>query len=84
MFYRVSNAVIAPSLVQELGLNAKTLGLLGGAYFYSFSLLQIPMGLMLDRIGPRLVITLFPLIGDWALLSLPQGIHSSSRSLEGS
>lgn len=63
MFYRVSNAVIAPNLVRELGLNAETLGLLGGAYFYSFSLLQIPMGLMLDRIGPRFVITLFPLIG---------------------
>ena len=63
MFYRVSNAVIAPNLVQDLGLNAETLGILGGAYFYSFALLQIPMGPMLDRIGPRTVVTLFPLIG---------------------
>ena len=63
MFYRVSNAVIAPNLIQDLGLNAETLGILGGAYFYSFALLQIPMGPMLDRIGPRLVITSFPLIG---------------------
>jgi len=63
MFYRVSNAVIAPNLIQDLGLNAETLGILGGAYFYSFSLLQIPMGPMLDRIGPRFVITSFPLIG---------------------
>ncbi|MEW6377266.1 MAG: MFS transporter [Thermodesulfobacteriota bacterium] len=63
MFYRVSTAVIAPNLIQDLGLNAETLGILGGAYFYSFALLQIPMGPMLDRIGPRFVITFFPLIG---------------------
>ena len=63
MFYRVTNAVIAPNLTQDLGLNAETLGILGGAFFYSFTLLQIPLGPMLDRIGPRIVITFFPLIG---------------------
>ena len=63
LFFRVSNAVIAPNLIQDLHLNAETLGILGGAYFYSFALLQIPMGLMLDRIGPRFVVTFFPLIG---------------------
>jgi len=62
-FYRVSNAVIAPDLIQDLRLNAETLGILGGAYFYSFALLQIPMGPMLDRIGPRIIITSFSLIG---------------------
>src|SRR4030043_1971349 len=62
MFFRVSNAVIAPNLIRDLGLDAETLGILGGAYFYSFALLQIPMGLMLDRIGPRIVVTFFPLI----------------------
>lgn len=63
MFYRVSNAVIAPDLVLDLGLNAETLGVLGGAFFYSFALLQIPMGPLLDRIGPRFVVTFFALIG---------------------
>jgi MFS family permease len=63
MFYRVSNAVIAPNLIQDLTLDAETLGILGGAYFYSFALLQIPMGPMLDRIGPRIIITSFSLIG---------------------
>jgi MFS family permease len=63
MFFRVANAVIAPNLIQDLGLNAETLGILGGAFFYSFALLQIPMGPMLDRIGPRIVVTVFPLIG---------------------
>jgi MFS family permease len=63
MFFRVSNAVIAPNLIQDLSLDAETLGILGGAYFYSFALLQIPMGPMLDRIGPRIVVTFFPLVG---------------------
>ena len=63
MFYRVSSAVIAPDLMRDLGLNAENLGLLGGAFFYSFALLQIPMGPMLDRIGPRFVIASFSMIG---------------------
>jgi MFS family permease len=63
MFYRVSSAVIAPNLMHDLGLDAETLGILGGAFFYSFALFQIPMGPMLDRIGPRIVITSFSMIG---------------------
>jgi predicted MFS family arabinose efflux permease len=63
MFYRVSNAVIAPNLIQDLSLDAETLGILGGAFFYSFALLQIPMGPMLDRIGPRMIMTFFSWIG---------------------
>ncbi len=62
-FYRVSSAVIAPNLIQDLGLNAEMLGLLGGAFFYAFTLLQIPMGPMLDRIGPRKIMSASCLIG---------------------
>lgn len=63
MFHRVSNAVMAPNLIQDLGLDAETLGMLGGAFFYSFALVQIPLGPMLDRIGPRIVLTSSALIG---------------------
>ena len=63
MFYRVSSAVIAPNLMHDLRLNAENLGILGGAFFYSFALFQIPMGPMLDRVGPRIIVTFFPLIG---------------------
>ena len=62
-FYRVSNAIIAPSLYRDLGLNAETLGILGGSFFYSFALLQIPLGPLLDRIGPRIVVACFSFIG---------------------
>jgi sugar phosphate permease len=62
MFYRVSNAVIARELVRDLGLSAEGLGLLGGAFFYSFALLQVPMGAAIDRIGPRIIVAVLPLV----------------------
>ena len=82
MFYRVSNAVIAPNLIQDLGLDAQTLGILGGAFFYSFALLQIPMGPMLDRIGPRIVVASFSLIGAIGAFLFAFG-HSLTAALFG-
>lgn len=53
--YRAVNAIVAPDLVKEVGLTASELGLLTGAYLASFSLFQLPLGVMLDRYGPRRV-----------------------------
>ncbi len=53
--YRSVNAVIAPLLVRDLGLTASDLGLLTAAYFLSFAAFQLPLGLLLDRFGPRRV-----------------------------
>ncbi|MBP1730126.1 MAG: major facilitator superfamily 1 [Deltaproteobacteria bacterium] len=63
MFYRVSSAVIAPDLMAEFHLTAESIGLLSGAFFYSFAILQIPAGPILDRIGPRIVLTFSALVG---------------------
>src|SRR5208337_5226230 len=63
MFYRLTNAVLAPDLIRAFNLNAERLGMLGSAFFYTFALFQIPMGVLLDRVGPRKVITLFTLVG---------------------
>ena len=53
--YRSVNAVIAPDLIQEIGVDAADLGLLSSAYFISFATFQIPLGILLDRVGPRKV-----------------------------
>ncbi|HVF63660.1 MAG TPA: MFS transporter [Casimicrobiaceae bacterium] len=53
--YRTINAVISPELTGELGLTAASLGLLTSAYFLAFGLMQIPVGILLDRFGPRRV-----------------------------
>jgi predicted MFS family arabinose efflux permease len=50
---RVVNAVIAPDLVREIGLTAADLGLLTSANFFAFAAAQLPLGILLDRFGPR-------------------------------
>jgi predicted MFS family arabinose efflux permease len=47
------NAVLGPTLTSEFSLSATELGFLTGVYFFSFGLFQIPLGLLLDRFGPR-------------------------------
>src|SRR5690606_40300402 len=51
--YRSVNAIIAPDLVAEMRLSAADLGLLSAAFFFGFALPDIPLGLLLDRFGPR-------------------------------
>jgi predicted MFS family arabinose efflux permease len=57
LFFRSINAVIAPDLVRELALSPSNLGLLTAAYFLGFALVQIPLGVLLDRFGARRVQT---------------------------
>ncbi len=53
--FRTVNAVIAPNLVAELHLDPANLGLLTSAYFLAFAAFQPPLGVLLDRFGPRRV-----------------------------
>ncbi len=50
---RTVNSVIAPSLIGDLGLSASDLGLMTSANLFAFALFQIPLGILLDRYGPR-------------------------------
>lgn len=59
---RTINAVIAPDLVADLQLSASELGLLASAYFLTFAIMQLPVGLLLDRYGPRRVDALLMLV----------------------
>ena len=52
---RAVNAVVAPDLVREVGLSPAELGLLTAAYLGAFALFQLPLGVLLDRYGPRRV-----------------------------
>lgn len=51
--YRVINAVLAPNLAADLGVDPSELGLLTAAYFITFAAFQLPLGVLLDRYGPR-------------------------------
>ncbi|WP_339946997.1 MFS transporter [uncultured Albimonas sp.] len=52
-FYRACLAVLAPYLTTDLGLDAADLGRASGAWFLAFALMQLPVGVGLDRLGPR-------------------------------
>lgn len=52
-FYRSANAVIGPDLMTELALTPEDLGILTGAFFLTFAVSQFPVGIALDRWGPR-------------------------------
>ncbi len=64
--FRSINAVIAPDLIGELHISNSELGLLSAAYFIGFAITQLPIGLCLDRFGPRrteMVLMLLAIIG---------------------
>jgi len=53
--YRTVNAVLGPVIAHELHLPDHALGLLTSAYFLAFGAAQLPLGMLLDRFGPRRV-----------------------------
>ena len=55
-FLRNSVGVIAPDLAAEVGLTPIEIGLLSSIYFFCFAATQLPLGVALDRFGPKLCI----------------------------
>lgn len=53
--FRVINAILAPNLAADIGVDPSELGLLTGTYFITFAAFQLPLGVLLDRFGPRKV-----------------------------
>ena len=54
-FDRIILSVSGPQLQHEFGLTTADMGLLFSAFFWSYALLQVPTGLVLDRFGVTLV-----------------------------
>jgi len=52
---RSTNAVIAPELMLEINLSAADMGLLTSAYLLAFAVVQLPLGLLLDRFEARYI-----------------------------
>jgi MFS transporter, ACS family, D-galactonate transporter len=51
---RANLAVAAPSIRHELGVSAATMGLILGAFFWTYAAMQMPFGWFIDRVGARI------------------------------
>ena len=71
-FFRASNAVIAPELIRDLGLSPQMLGTANAAFFLALLSVQVPLGVMFDRIGVR---------GSVALLAVPMTAGAALHAL---
>jgi MFS family permease len=67
------NAVLAAKLVGAIGLSAGQLGMLTSAFFFAFALAQLPVGVALDRYGPRKVQAVLMLVAALGTLLFAHG-----------
>jgi len=76
-FYRVSLAVVAGDISQELSLSPADLGRLSGILFYVYAFAQLPLGPLIDRFGGRLVISICGI-----LTTVGGGLFAAATDLE--
>ena len=60
--HRVAPAALAGELTRAFAINGAVLGTLAATYFYVYTLLQIPVGVLADTLGPRRILTAGSLI----------------------
>ena len=73
-----SPSVMTSELMRAFQVNAGQLGTLSAYYFYAYALMQLPVGLLLDSLGPRLIMTIACF-----LCALGSFIFSHTHSLHG-
>lgn len=56
LFFRVSMAVVARDISADFNLSATQLGTLSSIFFIVYALAQIPLGILLDRFGGKIVV----------------------------
>src|SRR5215471_12334616 len=71
--------VAAPALTKELGLSAAVMGIVFSAFSWTYAAAQIPGGILLDRLGTRLVY--FLSVAFWSACTLMQGFVSGLAGL---
>ena len=85
--YRTVTAVVAPTLSAETGLSPADIGFVTSVYFLTFAAVQLPVGILLDRFGPRRVVAAFLLVaaGGAALFAAGEGVAglAAGRALAG-
>ncbi|WP_232315161.1 MFS transporter [Oceanibaculum pacificum] len=74
---RVSPSVMVGELMRDFAVSGAILGHLSAFYFYAYASLQMPVGILLDRIGPRRLMT-----GAIALVALGSLVFGLAPTVE--
>jgi len=86
-FHRTAPAAIAGELTSAFAINSAVLGTLAATYFYVYTVLQIPVGVLADTLGPRRLLTTGSLlagVGSAAFAAAPTWeIAAAGRTLVG-
>src|SRR5277367_4489079 len=69
---RATLAVANPLIRQDLGLSIADMGYLLSAFLWAYAFAQLPTGAMVDRLGPRFLLTLG--LSAWSLAQLLGGL----------
>ncbi|HEY4832279.1 MAG TPA: MFS transporter [Waddliaceae bacterium] len=67
---RVMPSIMLGDIMQQFNINAATFGQFSGIYYIGYSLMHLPMGIMLDRYGPRKIMTISILLSVIGLLPI--------------
>ncbi len=74
-FHRVSTSVVSSDLMDSFGVDAASIALLSSAYFYAYTVMQLPSGILTDSWGPRKTVSLFTLVA--AVGAIMTGVATS-------
>lgn len=77
---RVQPSVVVPDLMRDFAVGAGALGGLSAMYFYAYAVVQIPVGMLLDRFGPRRLMSAALLVcaAGSAVFAFAQGLEMAA------
>jgi MFS family permease len=80
MAIQVSPSVMTAQLMRDFGIGAAELGWMSSVYYYSYTIMQIPAGLLFDRFGPRTLLTAASFICAFGILffSLTKSVYPAA------
>ena len=76
---RISLSIAMPTIAKEFALSPAMQGLILSSFFWSYALLQIPGGWLIDRFGPRRVVAAATLL--WGVFQTLLGVASGGISM---
>jgi sugar phosphate permease len=72
-FQRMAPAVMVDELMREFAISGALIGNLSATYFYAYAAMQIPSGLLVDKIGPRRLASFACLVSGIGVLTFALG-----------